>query len=63
MPSNDQNTPEAPRIFHEAELRRAIALASLREGWRLAEASGTSLAGDEDIEAEINRIRKGPEDD
>lgn len=46
----------------DRELRRAMALASLREGWRLAEASGASLASDADIEAEIDRIRRPPED-
>ena len=44
-------------------LRRAMALASLREGWRLAEASGSSLATDEEIDAEISRIRATPEDE
>jgi antitoxin (DNA-binding transcriptional repressor) of toxin-antitoxin stability system len=47
----------------DRELRRAMALASLREGWRLAEASGASLATDEEIEAEISRIRATPEDE
>jgi hypothetical protein len=46
----------------DIELRRAMALASLREGWRLAEESGASKANDEEIEAEINRIRRLPED-
>ena len=47
----------------DRELRRAMALASLREAWRLAEASGASLASDEEIEAEISRIRATPEDE
>jgi antitoxin (DNA-binding transcriptional repressor) of toxin-antitoxin stability system len=47
----------------DRELRRAMALASLREGWRLAEASGSSLATDEEIDAEISRIRATPEDE
>ncbi|MGD0735903.1 MAG: prevent-host-death protein [Terracidiphilus sp.] len=47
----------------DRELRRAMALASLREGWRRAEANGSSLASEEDIEAEIDRIRKVPEDE
>jgi hypothetical protein len=46
----------------DLELRRAMALASLREGWRRAGVSGNSNASEEDIEAEINRIRKTPED-
>jgi hypothetical protein len=40
-----------------------MALASLREGWRLAEESGASLASDEEIEAEIDRIRRFREDE
>ncbi|MDR3773762.1 MAG: prevent-host-death protein [Terracidiphilus sp.] len=47
----------------DRELRRAMALASLREGWRLAEASGASLASEEEMEAEIDRIRRSPEDE
>ena len=46
----------------DRELRRAMALASLREGWRRAEAAGSSLASDEEIESEIDRTRKIPED-
>jgi len=45
----------------DRELRRAMALASLREGWRLAEESGASLASDGEIEAEIDRIRNHPD--
>src|ERR1035438_1316292 len=44
-------------IKEDRELRRAMAMASLRESWRLAEASGASLASEEEIEAEISRIR------
>lgn len=47
----------------DRELRRAMALASLREGWRLAEASGASSASEEEIDAEIDRIRRSPEDE
>jgi hypothetical protein len=39
-----------------------MALASLREGWRVAEESGTSQTSEEEIEAEIDRIRRTPED-
>jgi antitoxin (DNA-binding transcriptional repressor) of toxin-antitoxin stability system len=50
-------------VKEDRELRRAMALASLREGWRHAEASGASLASGEEIEAEINRIRASVEDE
>jgi antitoxin (DNA-binding transcriptional repressor) of toxin-antitoxin stability system len=50
-------------VKEDRELRRAMALASLREGWRLAEESGASLASGEDIEAEISRIRSSPGDE
>jgi antitoxin (DNA-binding transcriptional repressor) of toxin-antitoxin stability system len=50
-------------VKEDRELRRAMALASLREGWRLAEASGAGMASDEEIEAEIDRIRSSPEDE
>ncbi len=49
-------------VKEDRELRRAMALASLREGWRLAEASGASLSSVEEIEAEIDLIRRSPED-
>jgi antitoxin (DNA-binding transcriptional repressor) of toxin-antitoxin stability system len=48
-------------VKEDRELRRAMALASLRESWRLAEASGANLASEEEIEAEIERIRSTPE--
>ena len=41
----------------DRELRRAMALASLRESWRLAEASGANLITEEEIEAEIDAVR------
>jgi antitoxin (DNA-binding transcriptional repressor) of toxin-antitoxin stability system len=44
-------------VKEDKELRRAMALASLREGWRLAEASGANLATEEEIEAEIEAVR------
>ena len=44
-------------VKEDKELRRAMALASLREGWRIAEASGANRASEEEIEAEISRIR------
>jgi hypothetical protein len=46
----------------DRELRRAKALASLRDAWRRAEVSGNSTVCEEDIEAEIDRIRKTAED-
>lgn len=44
------------------ESRRAMALASLREGWRRAEAAGYSEVSDAEIDAEIDSIRRTPED-
>jgi antitoxin (DNA-binding transcriptional repressor) of toxin-antitoxin stability system len=49
-------------IKEDRELRRAMAIASLREGWRLAEASGANLVTDEEIDAEISRIRRSKKD-
>jgi antitoxin (DNA-binding transcriptional repressor) of toxin-antitoxin stability system len=42
-------------IKQDRELRRAMALASLREGWRLAEAAGE--ISDEEIDEEISQVR------
>ena len=42
-------------IKEDRELRRAMALASLREGWRIAEAVGGM--SDEEINAEIDAAR------
>jgi antitoxin (DNA-binding transcriptional repressor) of toxin-antitoxin stability system len=44
-------------VKEDRELRRAMALASMREGWRLAEASGANLLSEEEIEAEIEAVR------
>jgi hypothetical protein len=41
----------------DRELRRAMAKASLRAGWRQAEAAGSDRLADEEIEAEIGRGR------
>ena len=38
-----------------------MARASLRESWRLAEASGANLITEEEIEEEISRVRKSHE--
>jgi antitoxin (DNA-binding transcriptional repressor) of toxin-antitoxin stability system len=48
-------------IKEDKELRRAMAMASLREGWRLAEASGANLITEEEIEAEIDAVRRSHE--
>jgi len=48
-------------VKEDKELRRAMALASLREGWRLAEASGANLITEEEIEEEISRVRRSRE--
>jgi antitoxin (DNA-binding transcriptional repressor) of toxin-antitoxin stability system len=44
-------------VKEDQELRRAMALASLREGWRLAEEVGGM--SDEEIDAEIQAVRTG----
>jgi antitoxin (DNA-binding transcriptional repressor) of toxin-antitoxin stability system len=43
-------------ILEDRELRRAMAKASLRKNWRLAEAVGHDLS-DEEIDQEINQVR------
>jgi antitoxin (DNA-binding transcriptional repressor) of toxin-antitoxin stability system len=43
-------------ILEDRELRRAMAKASLRKNWRLAEAEGVELS-DEEIDQEINQVR------
>jgi hypothetical protein len=48
-------------VKEDRELRRAMAMASLRESWRLAEESGANLTTEEEIEGEISRIRRSPE--
>jgi antitoxin (DNA-binding transcriptional repressor) of toxin-antitoxin stability system len=48
-------------IKEDKELRRAMARASLRESWRLAEASGANLITEEEIEAEIDAVRRSHE--
>ncbi len=42
-------------VKEDRELRRAMAMASLREGWRLAEEAGGM--SDEEIDAEIDAVR------
>jgi antitoxin (DNA-binding transcriptional repressor) of toxin-antitoxin stability system len=41
----------------DKELRRAMAKASLRKSWQLAEAAGLAQIGDEEIDREIHRVR------
>lgn len=45
----------------ERELRRAMAKASLRESWRLAEESGASAMSEAEIESEIESARSDRE--
>jgi antitoxin (DNA-binding transcriptional repressor) of toxin-antitoxin stability system len=45
-------------VKEDRELRRAMARASLRESWRLAETSGANLITEEEIEAEIDAVRR-----
>ncbi|MGA7521523.1 MAG: prevent-host-death protein [Acidobacteriaceae bacterium] len=42
----------------DRELRRAMAKASLRKGWEIAEALGDNAITDAEIEAEIDAVRK-----
>ncbi len=44
-------------ILADRELRRAMALASLRESWRLAEEAGLDKMTDAEIDAEIAAAR------
>ncbi len=44
-------------ILEDLELRSAMARASLRQNWRLAETSGKSLT-DEEIQREIDEARR-----
>src|ERR1700730_14021958 len=43
-------------ILEDRGLRRAMAKASLRKNWRLAEAAGVDVS-DEEIDREINQVR------
>src|ERR1035441_8213597 len=45
-------------IKQDHELRLAMARASLRESWRLAEESGANLITEEEIEVEIAAVRR-----
>lgn len=42
----------------DKELRRAMALASLRESWRYAEEQGFDRTSDEEIDEEIRKLRQ-----
>ena len=43
-------------VLEERELRRAMAKASLRKNWKLAESAGR-VVSDEEIDQEVNRVR------
>ena len=43
-------------ILEDRELRRAMAKASLRKNWRVAEAAGQNLS-DEEIDREVDQVR------
>jgi hypothetical protein len=43
--------------MEDRELRRAMAKASLRQSWRLAEAAGTNRISEEEIDSEIEKVR------
>ncbi len=43
-------------VLEERELRRAVAKASLRKNWNLAETAGEVLS-DEEIDGEVNQVR------
>lgn len=43
--------------MEDRELRRAMAKASLRESWRLAEELGTETVSDAEIAGEVNQVR------
>ena len=42
----------------DKELRRAMAMASLRESWRSAERAGFDQLSEKEIDAEIRRVRQ-----
>ena len=42
----------------DKELRRAMAMASLRESWRYAEQRGFDQVSDEEIDEEIRKVRQ-----
>jgi antitoxin (DNA-binding transcriptional repressor) of toxin-antitoxin stability system len=42
----------------DKELRRAMAMASLRESWRSAEEQGLDQVSDEEIDEEIRKVRR-----
>ena len=44
--------------LEDRELRRAMAKASLREGWRLAEEPGVDRISEEEVDREIDQVRK-----
>ncbi len=42
----------------DKELRRAMAMASLQESWRYAEKQGFDQVSDDEIDAEIRKVRE-----
>ena len=44
-------------VLEDQELRRAMAKASLRESWRLAQASELSQMSEDELEREIDQVR------
>ncbi len=44
-------------VLEDQELRRAMAKASLRESWRLAQESGLSQMSEDELEREIDQVR------
>lgn len=49
-------------VREEQELRRAMAKASLRENWSIAEKSGSEALQEDEIEREIDEVRTGHQD-
>ncbi|MBK9794925.1 MAG: prevent-host-death protein [Holophagaceae bacterium] len=46
--------------LEDREIRRAMAKASLRESWRLAEEAGLGRMSDEEIQREVDQARRTP---
>ena len=44
-------------VLEDQELRRAMAKASLRESWRLAQESGLSQRSEDELDREIDQVR------
>jgi antitoxin (DNA-binding transcriptional repressor) of toxin-antitoxin stability system len=48
----------ADLVTEDRELRRAMAKASLRKGWLLAKSAGVESLSDEEIDREIDEVRR-----